>query len=126
MGSEKTVLVVDDSVVIVQSIGFVLGKNGYRTLLSYSVDDALKLMEANAEKPPNLVLTDLNMQGKDGFELVKALKANPKWAKIPVLMLTTESSRTMAERGKELGLAGWMVKPFNEGALLGALRKLVP
>ncbi len=125
MGNEKTVLVVDDSVVIVQSIDFVLGKNGYRTLLAYSVDDALKLMETNADRLPNLVLTDLNMQGKDGFELVKTLKSNPKWTKIPILMLTTESSRTIAERGKELGLSGWMVKPFNEGTLLAALRKLI-
>jgi two-component system chemotaxis response regulator CheY len=124
MCAAKKILVVDDSLVVVHGVEFILRKKGFETSSAHSVDAALALLEGPNSFLPDLVLADLNMEGKSGFDLVRTLKANAKWNKIPILMLTTESSREAAAEGKALGLSGWMVKPFAEDHLVSAIVKL--
>ena len=66
----------------------------------------------------DLVICDVNMPQKNGLELIQELKADPRFSNKPMLMLTTESSAEMKAKGKEIGLTGWMVKPFSEDKLV--------
>ncbi|MDA8244893.1 MAG: response regulator [Elusimicrobia bacterium] len=64
-------------------------------------------------EPPDLLLLDINMPGMDGISLLRALKADPKLRKIPVIMLTTSSSAADIRRSYEHGAASFLTKPTN-------------
>ena len=74
---------------------------------------------------PDLVITDLNMPGMNGFEFLEALRKIESTKRVPVLMLTTETSPDMKAKGKALGLTGWIVKPFNPTQLKAAITRVL-
>ncbi len=65
------------------------------------------------QKQFDLVLTDQNMPNMDGLTLIRSLRALPAYARVPILMLTTESSDEMKSKGRAAGATGWLVKPFD-------------
>ena len=73
----------------------------------------------------DLVIADLNMPGKNGLELVKALRAMPDFRFAPILMLTTEHRDELKAAGKEAGVTGWLVKPFDPTVLLDVVKKVL-
>jgi two-component system chemotaxis response regulator CheY len=75
---------------------------------------------------PKLIITDLNMPGMNGIELIKALKQQSKFRFTPMLMLTTESQQSRREEAKSAGATGWLVKPVEPEQLLGVVKQLVP
>lgn len=92
----------------------------------YTVIEAVDGVEGVAKAKVNaidLVLTDQNMPNMDGFTLVKTLRGLPKFASVPILMLTTESGDEMKAQGKAAGANGWLVKPFNPNKLVDIVRK---
>lgn len=74
---------------------------------------------------PDLIITDLNMPEMNGLEFLAALRGLPECKKIPVLMLTTETKDELKQKGKELGLTGWIVKPFNPAQLKAAIERVL-
>lgn len=74
---------------------------------------------------PDLVITDLNMPGMNGFEFLEALRQIESTKRVPVLMLTTETSADMKAKGKAMGLTGWIVKPFNPTQLKAAITRVL-
>ena len=72
-----------------------------------------------------MVLTDLNMPNMNGIELIKALRAEPKYKFIPIVMLTTESQAERKQEGKSAGATGWIVKPFKPEQLLAVVKKVL-
>ena len=72
----------------------------------------------------NLIVSDVNMPNMDGIELVKKVKAHPKYKFTPILMLTTESDQAMQAAGRAAGAKAWLVKPFQPAVLLSAISKL--
>ena len=72
------------------------------------------------------VITDLNMPNMNGFELIRALRANPAYKFTPILMLTTEGDASKKEEGKAAGATGWIVKPFNPEKLVEVVKKVCP
>ncbi len=111
----KTILTVDDSPSIRQMLAYVLSSNGYTVI--EAADGELGL-EAARQTPADLVITDHNMPKMDGIALIKALRALPGYQKVPIMMLTTESSPALKQLGREAGASGWMVKPFDPDKLL--------
>ncbi len=116
----KTILTVDDSPSIRQMLAYVLSSNGYNVV--EAADGELGL-EAARQTVADLVITDHNMPKMDGIALIKALRALPGYQKVPIMMLTTESSPALKQLGREAGASGWMVKPFDPDKLLLMVNK---
>ena len=73
----------------------------------------------------DLVLTDQNMPRMDGLTLIRSLRALPSYARVPILMLTTESSDEMKGKGRAAGANGWLVKPFDPQRLTEVVKKVI-
>lgn len=72
----------------------------------------------------HLVLCDINMPRMNGIELVNELRKLPGYARIPILMITTEKSAEVIAQGKSAGANGWLVKPFQREKLISLLKQL--
>jgi two-component system chemotaxis response regulator CheY len=118
----KSILTVDDSTSMRQMLAFILKGAGYQVVQASSSEEALSHA---ASQSFDMVLTDQNMPGGDGLELVCALRALPAYGDTPIIMLTTESSEEMKNKGRAAGATGWMVKPFDPNRLLEVVRKFV-
>jgi two-component system chemotaxis response regulator CheY len=73
----------------------------------------------------DLVLTDQNMPRMDGLSLIRALRKLTNYQRVPILMLTTESSDDMKAKGRAAGANGWLVKPFDPQRLTEVVRKVI-
>ena len=118
----KTILTVDDSPSIRHMLAYVLSSNGYHVIEAGDGEEGLMLAKANQA---DLVLTDQNMPKMDGITLIKALRALPAYKRVPIMMLTTESSPVLKQQGRDAGATGWMVKPFDPEKLLEMLKKVL-
>ena len=117
----KTILTVDDSASVRQMVRFTLSDAGYAVIEAVDGKDAL----AKISPAVNLVITDLNMPNLDGIGLIRAVRANPAYKGIPILMLTTESQDSRKLEGKAAGATGWIVKPFATQQLLGVVKRVL-
>ena len=118
----KTILAVDDSGSLRQMLVFTLKAAGYQVVEAVDGRDGL---EKARQKLFDLVLTDQNMPHMDGLTLIRSLRALPSYAKVPILMLTTESSDEMKAKGRSAGATGWLVKPFDPNRLTEVVRKVL-
>ena len=116
------VLIVDDSASIRQLASFTLKSSGHEIVEASDGADALS--KANAGQF-DLVLTDRNMPNMDGIQLTKELRAIGDYKFTPILMLTTESEQNKKIEGKEAGVTGWIVKPFNPDTLIATIKKVL-
>lgn len=118
----KTILAVDDSGSLRQMVAFSLKAAGYEVVSAVDGQDGLNKAK---EKTVDLVLTDQNMPIMDGLTLIKNLRELASYTKVPILMLTTESSDEMKAKGKAAGANGWLVKPFDPKRLIEVVQKVV-
>lgn len=77
-----------------------------------------------AEVQPDVVITDINMPNMNGFGVIDALRNRPDPVRVPILVLTTESSADLKARARDAGATGWIVKPFDDTALINVLRRV--
>lgn len=73
----------------------------------------------------DLLFTDINMPQMTGLELSKSLKAMASIRQRPILALTTENSTEIKQLGKDIGIAGWVVKPFSNDKIVLAIKKVL-
>jgi two-component system chemotaxis response regulator CheY len=118
----KAILCADDSASIRQMVSFTLQSAGYQPVTANDGSDALAKLDAERFA---MVITDLNMPGLDGLSLIRKIRANPRHAGVPIVMLTTESEESKKLEGKAAGATGWIVKPFDQARLLAVVKKLV-
>lgn len=118
----KVILTADDSSSVRQMVSFTLKGAGYDVVEAIDGKDALAKAKANGV---HMVVTDLNMPNMNGIELIKALRAEPKYRFIPIVMLTTESQEAKKQEGKSAGATGWIVKPFKPDQLLAVIKKVL-
>jgi DNA-binding response OmpR family regulator len=85
IGTKKTVLVVDDDRSLVKSVKYHLEHKGYSALVAYDGEQALEIIE---NQHPDLIVLDIIMPNKDGYEVIKALKSNTANASIPIVLMT--------------------------------------
>jgi two-component system chemotaxis response regulator CheY len=116
------ILVVDDSTTMRQMVSFTLTDAGHE--VTEAPDGAKALTEAKAKKF-DLVITDVNMPGMNGLDLVRSLREIADFKFVPILVLTTESGQDVKSRGREAGATGWIVKPFSPEVLIQTLRKVL-
>jgi two-component system chemotaxis response regulator CheY len=118
----KKILVVDDSSSVRSVVKSTLVREGY------DVDDAadgkLGLEKAQGGRY-DLIISDVNMPNMDGITMVKEIKKLASMKFVSVCMLTTESEQSKIAEGKAAGVKAWIVKPFDAGKLLAAVKQLV-
>ena len=118
----KTILAVDDSGSLRQMVVFSLNAAGYQVIEAVDGEDAFNKAQTQVV---DLVLTDQNMPRMDGLTLIKSLRSLSSYQKVPILMLTTESSDEMKALGKAAGATGWLVKPFDPKRLLDVVQRVI-
>ncbi len=116
------ILVVDDSNTMRQMVTFTLTDAGHEVIEARDAMEAMQHLQGNKF---DLVISDVNMPGMSGIELVKEIRANPDYKFTPILVLTTESQQEIKQRGRAAGATGWIVKPFNPEVLLSVLGKVL-
>jgi len=114
-------LTVDDSATMRQMVKVTLSDAGYTVIEAVDGKDAL----AKLTRAVDLMITDLNMPNLDGIELIRQVRANPAYRRIPILMLTTESQEARKLQGKAAGATGWIVKPFATQQLLAVVKRVL-
>lgn len=116
MGATRgKVLVVDDNPVIVEMLQRQLGKEGFEVL---GCVDSAQAMDICLEQAPDLVILDILMPGKTGWEVMRELKADPRTASTPVIISTVKNRPEDIEQGRELQAAGYIAKPYVVGDLI--------
>ncbi len=116
------ILVVDDSSTVRDEVAGFLRKHGLDVDTAVDGKDGLARLRANSGI--RLVISDVNMPNMDGLTMVEKIRGELANKTVNVVMLTTESSPAMKERGKAAGVKGWIVKPFKGEAVLDAFRKM--
>ena len=106
----RSIVIVEDDEDIANSIGYNLEREGFRVRLAANGEDALNLI---LDRPPNLVLLDLNLPHMNGFELCRRLRAEASTARVPVLMLTARAEESDKVLGLNLGADDYITKPFS-------------
>ena len=117
------ILVVDDSSTVRTEVGDFLTKNGLTVALA--VDGRDGLVKLKADPAIKLIVCDVNMPNMDGLTMAERVRSELKNTAVNIVMLTTENSPIMKERGKAAGIKGWIVKPFKGEAVLPSFKKLI-
>jgi two-component system chemotaxis response regulator CheY len=117
----KKILIVDDSETIRITVSDTLQKVGFTVVSAIDGVDGLARL---AEQPIDLVIMDVNMPRLSGLEMLEKMREDPKFASIPVVMLTTEAHFALIDRAKKLGAKGWMIKPVKPENLVAAAKKI--
>ncbi|MBN1296440.1 response regulator [bacterium] len=118
----KTILVVDDEILMVKAIRLLLSKEGYRTLSAHNGQDGLQLATHGL---PDLILLDIMMPGMNGWDVLKELKSNPETASIPVVVFTAMELFQGKENSLLAGAADYITKPFESDVLLRVLKHVL-
>ena len=118
----KYVLIVDDEPNIVLSLEFLMKKEGYTV---ESVSNGEEAMLAIAEKVPDLILLDVMMPRKDGYEVCQELRASPEWQDIKIVMLTAKGRDVEREKGLALGADDYVTKPFATRELVEKVKSML-
>lgn len=115
------ILAIDDSRTIREMLRKALGSAGFEVHLA---DDGQAGIEALENILPDVVITDINMPRLDGFGVLNAIRTHVNFKSLPVLILTTESAQDLKNMARQAGATGWIVKPFDDGKLVSAIRRI--
>jgi len=117
---KQTILIVDDFENTRFVIEFTLKQAGYEVYKAASGNEALRYCDG---RKIDLVITDYNMPGMDGVELVENIRKIGEYHDIPILLLTTETNQAKKDRAKAVGVTGWIQKPFVVDKFLAFVKK---
>jgi DNA-binding response OmpR family regulator len=117
-----TVLVVDDDAFIRRPLEYILREEGFEPRTAVDGEDCLEQL---ASCRPDLIILDVMMPGRDGFEVCKTIKRQPDWADIPVILLSARGREHDRARGLALGAADYMTKPYSPSDLVRRVRELL-
>jgi len=117
----KKVLIVDDSQAEVHLMQSMLQQGGFH---SVGISDPTRIEDAIEEERPNVILLDVVMPQRNGFQACRELKSQDTYSQIPVILVTSRSSPSDRYWGEQQGANGWVAKPFTSEELLNAVKKL--
>jgi DNA-binding response OmpR family regulator len=118
----QRVLLVEDEVNIIEAIRFLLTREGWQVMTHETGSGAL---EAIRSLKPDLVMLDVMLPGKSGFDILEELRADEETADLPVLMLTARGQSRDREMAEKAGVSRFMTKPFSNAEVLTAVRDLL-
>ncbi len=115
----SSVLIVDDEPNIVLSLEFLMRKAGYEVRVARDGEAALV---AVAERRPDLILLDVMMPKRDGYDVCQTIRANPDWQGIRIIMLTAKGRQIEREKGLAMGADDYITKPFSTREVVERVR----
>ncbi|MCK5243539.1 response regulator [bacterium] len=119
---KKTIVVVDDEEDILGLIEKILSSNSYSVLLA---KNGKELFELLSRIKPDLIVLDVMMPGKDGYAICGHLKQKLETKDIPIMMLTVLADSSHVEKGKKMGAAAYLTKPFEPRELERQIKKIL-
>ena len=118
----KKILIADDEPNIVTALEFLLQRSGYEVLLAQDGEAALKQVE---EHRPDLVLLDVMMSVKSGYEVCQRMRARPEWQHIKIVMLSAKGREAEVNKGLSMGADSYVTKPFSNKELVAKIQELL-
>lgn len=116
------VLIAEDDPHIVESLSFVLSRDGFEVSAALDGEEALRRMRND---PPDLMILDVMLPKRNGFEILKLLKSDPALRAIPVIVLTAKGQPQDRRMAEALGVEDFMTKPFSNTDVVHAVRRFV-
>ncbi|HPD45672.1 MAG TPA: response regulator [Anaerohalosphaeraceae bacterium] len=120
--TDRKVLIVDDEIHIVQVVAIKLRNNGFEVITAENGAEALELIQSNH---PDLVITDYQMPVMTGVELIENLRSDPRFAELPVIMLTARGFAIEEEKKERLNVAACLSKPFSPREVLQCVQDVL-
>jgi twitching motility two-component system response regulator PilG len=114
-----TVMVVDDSQTIRRSAETLLSREGYAVI---TAEDGYEALAKIADHQPEIIFVDIMMPRLDGYQVCALIKANPKYSKTPVIMLSSRDGLFDRARGRIVGSDQYLTKPFTKDELVSAVQ----
>ena len=118
----KKVLIADDEPNIVTALEFLLQRNGYEAYIARNGDEALELVE---QHQPDLVLLDVMMPLKSGYEVCQRMRERADWRHIKIIMLTAKGRDVEMSKGLSIGADLYITKPFSTQELMAKINGLL-
>jgi two-component system chemotaxis response regulator CheY len=115
------VLAIDDSRTIRSLVQKVMHDAGFACVCA---DDGIQGVAMFAQENPDVVITDINMPNLDGYGVIARIRGGVVNRTVPILVLTTESADHLKARAREAGATGWIVKPFDDDAIISVVRRV--
>jgi len=119
---KPTILLIDDDPMVARLVQLVLEPEGYQLTIAPNGLDGLKIAQTN---PPDLLLLDLMLPGQDGFQVLRQLRAEPRTADIPVIVLSSKAQPTDKHTAAKIGANAYLTKPYKRAELLSLIRSLL-
>lgn len=110
MENLKTILIAEDSASVRKFITLALKIKGYKVI---SVEDGMQALELIPKENIDLLITDLNMPNVDGLKLIKTIREQPEYTKLPIIILSSLSKEEDINLGLQTGANSYLIKPFN-------------
>ena len=120
--SERRVLLIEDEPNIIEAIRFILSRDGWRV---DTHSDGETAVEAVRSRAPDLVILDVMLPNRSGYDILNDLRNLAETAALPVLMLTARGQKKDRELAEKLGVNRFMTKPFSNADILATVRELV-
>lgn len=116
----QRILVVDDSATERQAIVGPLSREGYQVVAASDGEEAMAQLE---QSPFDLLVLDVVMPGKNGFQLCRQIRKDARWTAMPIVMVTSKDGEADRFWGMKQGASEYITKPFGSDELLAAVRK---
>jgi CheY-like chemotaxis protein len=121
----KKILIVEDEELMIDLLQRKLTKEGYEVSVARDGEEGLKVMK-EIEPKPDLILLDIVMPKKGGFEVMEEMKNNPELEKIPVIVISNSGQPVELDKAKKLGARDWLVKTeFDPKEVLEKVKKQI-
>ncbi len=118
----KQVLLIEDEPNIIEAIRFILSRDGWEVKTHSNGHDA---MDAVRARMPDVIILDVMLPGKSGFDILTEIRADTELSQMPVLMLTARGQTKDREMAERAGASHYMTKPFSNAEILETVRKMV-
>ena len=118
----KRVLLIEDEPNIIEAISFILSRDGWTV---HTHADGLTAVARVRATPPDLIILDVMLPGRSGYDILRDLRADPATATLPVMMLTARGQAKDRDLAERLGVTQFMTKPFSNAEVLASVRRMV-
>ncbi|SIT69512.1 response regulator receiver protein [Ectothiorhodosinus mongolicus] len=120
--ASRSILVVDDEPNIVLSLEFLFREAGYDVRVARDGEAALEAVKSD---PPDLILLDVMMPKRDGYDVCQTIRENPAWNDISIIMLTAKGRQIEKEKGLAMGADDYVTKPFSTREIVEKVKALI-